>query len=222
MFHGKSAAAMSSLAFAAIASNGCRGDGVIQVGGGNGGSDGGAETAPWPAPPATTTSPPVTVTVPGNPPAPPPMTGAMTASMPSAGIDNGEMPADVRAILQSRCAGCHTYGQADPSGWGSVLDVSRMIDADIIVPGKPNESRLIDRISIVGDMPPTGDRVPSSEVQILRNWIANMTRKTAVFMDDVHVLDAISADQLSLRDRSSDYRYVSFAHFLGEGRSDRE
>ena len=54
----------------------------------------------------------------------------------------------VQALLSSKCAGCHTYGQADPAGWGSVLDVSRMIDSDIVVPGDPNNSRLIDRVAV--------------------------------------------------------------------------
>ncbi|HEY0707436.1 MAG TPA: hypothetical protein VGG33_11600 [Polyangia bacterium] len=217
MFQRKSAAAMSSLALAALASNGCREDGLIQFGR-NGGADGGAATTVPTTPGAT----PMSGAAPGATSAPSPVIGAMAAGMPATGIDTAEMPAEVRTILQSRCAGCHTYGQADPSGWGSILDVSRMIDADIIVPGKPNESRLIDRISVTGDMPPTGDRVPSADVQTLRTWITNMARKPAVFMSDVDVLDAISADQLSLRDRSSDYRYVSFAHFLSEGRSDKE
>ena len=35
------------------------------------------------------------------------------------------------------------------------------------------------------------------------------------------MLDAIAVDQLRLRDRSADYRYVSFAHFVGQGRTRR-
>ena len=57
--------------------------------------------------------------------------------MPAPGVTGEEMPADVQACCGSKCAGCHTYGQADPAGWGSVLDVSRMIDSDIVVPGDP-------------------------------------------------------------------------------------
>ena len=53
---------------------------------------------------------------------------ALGPAMPAPGVTAEEMPADVQALLRSKCAGCHTYGQADPAGWGSVLDVSRMID----------------------------------------------------------------------------------------------
>jgi mono/diheme cytochrome c family protein len=150
--------------------------------------------------------------------------GAMTGmpGAPARGITDSEMPADVLAVLQGRCAGCHTYGQADPAGWGSVLDVSRMIDADIIVPGNPDASRLIDRVAVAGDMPPRGERVPSDDVALLRKWISDMKRNAANPPTDTDILDEIAVDQLRLRDRSSDYRYVSFAHFMGEGRTDKE
>ncbi|HEY0715776.1 MAG TPA: hypothetical protein VGF45_24040, partial [Polyangia bacterium] len=194
---------------------GCREDGLISTGGvgGNGGASAAPATPGGAAPGAPTGA---------GPKVNQPVIGAMANGAPAAGIDNAEMPPEVATILQSRCAGCHTYGQADPSGWGSVLDVSRMIDADVIVPGDPNNSRLIDRISVSGDMPPTGDRVPSPDVQVLRNWITNMKRPAPRPLNDLDVLDALAADQLSLRDRSADYRYVSFAHYVGEGRSEKE
>ena len=125
-------------------------------------------------------------------------------------------------ILAGKCAGCHTYGQADPAGWGSVLDVSRMIDSDIVVPGDAVGSRLIDRVAVVGDMPPKGERLKADEVQTLKDWIQAMRRPPEAILSDTDVLDEISRDQLRLRDRSSDYRYISFAHFVGQGRSEAE
>jgi mono/diheme cytochrome c family protein len=133
-----------------------------------------------------------------------------------------DMTAEAYAVLAARCSGCHTYGQADPAGWGSVLDVSRMIDADIIVPGDPGASRMIDRVAVVGDMPPKGDRLTAAEVTALRGWIQSMRRPPDAILSDTDVLDEISRDQLRLRDRSSDFRYVSFAHYIGAGRSEEE
>src|SRR5688572_3463316 len=168
------------------------------------------------------------VTPAGNPPPPAPAGGPPSTSgpppgmgMPAAGVTNG-MPGDVLALLQGRCAGCHTYGQADPAGWGSVLDLSRMIDADIVVPGDPGASRLIDRVAVAGDMPPKGARLTSEEVQLLKGWISSLRRPADAPRSDTDILDAIAVDQLLLRDRSSDYRYVSFAHLAGEGRSAEE
>jgi mono/diheme cytochrome c family protein len=133
-----------------------------------------------------------------------------------------DMSQEAFAILNSRCAGCHTYGQADPAGWGSVLDVARMIDSDIVVPGDPNASRMIDRVAVVGDMPPKGARLTSAEVDTLKTWIQGLRREPLAILSDEDVLDEISRDQLRLRDRSSDYRYVSFAHYVGQGRSEQE
>ena len=134
----------------------------------------------------------------------------------------GDMPADVLALLSSRCAGCHAYGQSDPAGWGSVLDVSRMIDADIVVPGSPDESRMIDRVAVVGNMPPKGPRLTADEVDLLKGWITGLKRNADQPPSDDDILDMIAADQLALRDRSADFRYLSFAHYVGQGRSGAE
>jgi hypothetical protein len=148
--------------------------------------------------------------------------GALGPAMPAPGVTAEEMPADVTALLSAKCAGCHTYGQADPAGWGSVLDVSRMIDSDVIVAGDPAASRLIDRVAVSGDMPPKGERLKAAEVDMLKKWISGLRRNADQPMSEADVLDAIAVDQLRLRDRSADYRYVSFAHFIGQGRSDVE
>ena len=128
------------------------------------------------------------------------------------------MPDDVAAILANRCASCHTYGQGDLGLWGSVLDLSRLIDAEIVVPGNPNASRLIDRVVVRGDMPPRGDRVPATEVTTLKNWIANLKRPVSSPRSDEDILDAIAGDVLKARSLSSDFRYLSLAHFVDQGR----
>jgi mono/diheme cytochrome c family protein len=129
------------------------------------------------------------------------------------------MPVDVAALLQRRCASCHTYGEADEGGWGSVLDLSRMIDADIVVPGDPDASRLIHRVAVVGDMPRNSNRLGDQEIEALRSWIKELDRpRRKPSFSDSDVLDAISMDQIRLRSRSSDYRYISLAHFVTEGR----
>ena len=194
---------------------GCRSDGLISSGnnpepgaspGGGAVNPGGGATPPAPGGGAT-----------------PPAGQGMPPAKPAPGVaPMTEMPADVMALLQGRCAGCHTYGQADPAGWGSVLDISRMIDSDIVVPGDPNASRLIDRVAVAGDMPPKGDRLKADEVALLKQWITDMRRPADQPMSDDDVLDALAIDQLRLRDRSADYRYISFAHFTGQGRSEAE
>jgi hypothetical protein len=133
-----------------------------------------------------------------------------------------QMPAEVVTILQARCAGCHTYGQADPSGWGSVLDLARMVDSEIVVPGNPGASRLIDRVVVRGDMPPRGERLSAAEVEKLRSWITNLKRPTKAPRTDEDILDLIANDLLKLRGLSADFRYFSLAHFVDQGRSAQE
>ena len=128
------------------------------------------------------------------------------------------MPDEVAAILGKRCASCHTYGQGDLGLWGSVLDLSRLIDAEIVVPGNPGASRMIDRVSVRGDMPPRGDRVPADEVATLKSWITNLRRTVSSPRSDEDILDAIAADVLKARTLSSDFRYFSLAHFIDQGR----
>jgi len=132
------------------------------------------------------------------------------------------MSAEVATILQGRCSGCHTYGQGDVAGWGSAMDLSRLIDADIVVPGDPNNSRMIDRIVVRGDMPPKGDRVPTAEVDKLRSWITSLRRPVVTPRTDLDILDAIAGDVAALRSMSSDFRYFSLAHFIDLGRPDAE
>lgn len=128
------------------------------------------------------------------------------------------MPADVAAILSNRCASCHSYGQGDLGLWGSVLDLSRLIDAEIVVPGNPSASRMIDRVVVRGDMPPRGDRVPATEVAVLKSWITNLKRTVSAPRSDEDILDAIAGDVLKARSLSSDFRYLSLAHFIDQGR----
>jgi mono/diheme cytochrome c family protein len=194
---------------AASAMAGCKADGTISRKSETPGATGDAGMTP-----AATTPPPGAGAM--DPPA------GMGPARPAPGITGPQMPTDVLAILQSRCAGCHTYGQADPAGWGSVLDISRMIASDIVVPGDPGASRLIDRVAVAGDMPPKGERLKADEVALLKQWITELKRPVVQPLSDNDVLDAISVDQLRLRDRSSDYRYVSFAHYLSEGREAEE
>jgi mono/diheme cytochrome c family protein len=197
----------------AVLVGGCRADGTI-----------GARMRPGQAPPPSNTGGPAMAAGMGMSGAGGPMGGAMNpmpGAQPAPGVSAG-MPPDVKALLQGRCAGCHTYGQADPSGWGAALDMSRLANADIVVPGEPESSRLIDRVAVVGNMPPTGPRLSADEVMVLRKWITGMPRPAKAPESDADVLDVIAADQLGIRDRNADYRYVSFAHFVGQDRSAEE
>ena len=84
-----------------------------------------------------------------------------------------DLPAEVRALLQRRCAGCHRAGPDDQGGWGSVLDVRGMIEARVVVPGDPRASSLIGQLT-AGEMPRRGPRLSPREVRLLERWIVEL------------------------------------------------
>ena len=132
------------------------------------------------------------------------------------------MPNAVHSILSSRCGGCHTYGERDPIGWGSVTDLSRMIASDIVVPGDPDKARMWNRVAVRADMPFNGARLTGPEIQVLRAWMGNLNRPAQKPRTHEQLLDLIVADQAKVRAQGNDHRYISFAHFVDERRSPEE
>ena len=80
----------------------------------------------------------------------------------------------VAPILIKRCLPCHN--QELKNGGVSFLDRDSLLTADgrspAIVPGKPEESALVDALRHDGaiQMPP-GPKLPSKEIAILKDWI---------------------------------------------------
>jgi hypothetical protein len=131
------------------------------------------------------------------------------------------MPQAVAQILMAACTECHVYGLRDPAGWGSVMDVSRMIDADIIVPGSLEQSRLWYRVAVRSDMPFNGTRLTPEQKGIIQQWILGMQRPYNRPRSNEEILDVIVQDSRRAGN-NNDFRYLSFAHFVDEGRSKEE
>ena len=79
---------------------------------------------------------------------------------------------DVMPILQSRCISCHGGGQ---SNRGLSFDTYDTLMAGsnnglVIVPGDPNNSRLIQLVQS-GTMPKRGPKLTPDQIQILIDWI---------------------------------------------------
>lgn len=85
---------------------------------------------------------------------------------------------DIRPILQQRCVKCH--GPKKHEG-GLRLDVKKLTmeggdSGKIIITGKPAESDLIHRVTTDDQehrMPPEGKRLTSTQVDLLKRWIAD-------------------------------------------------
>jgi WD40 repeat protein len=85
---------------------------------------------------------------------------------------------DVAPILKENCFGCHDAkkrkGKFDMSTYESLRKGSG--NDDVIVPGKPDESRIVDRLTASDNsrMPPkeAGDPLPKAKVALIEKWIA--------------------------------------------------
>ena len=82
--------------------------------------------------------------------------------------------AEILPILQTRCLGCHSRkvrsgGLSLESRKDALAGGSR---GSAIVPGEPENSRLIQVLSYRGELKmPLGGKLPDSEIEVLRRWV---------------------------------------------------
>ena len=80
---------------------------------------------------------------------------------------------DVAPILAANCLRCH--GSDSSEGDLSLSNANGMREAGIVVPGKPDESRLLIVVQADGDQPPVmpkeGTPLTAAEIDVLRRWI---------------------------------------------------
>ena len=79
---------------------------------------------------------------------------------------------DVRPILESRCSNCHmgefTSAELHMDTYESLMAGSE--NGPVIVPGDPNASLLVEKIS-KGEMPERGPRLTPVQIQVIVDWI---------------------------------------------------
>ncbi len=100
---------------------------------------------------------------------------AVAGPAPAADPPKPDFNRDVRPILADRCFKCH--GPATQKGKVRLDSLQHATKKDAVVPGKPAESLLIQRVTAEADedrMPPpeTGPRLTAGQVDVLRRWIA--------------------------------------------------
>lgn len=84
---------------------------------------------------------------------------------------------EARAVLKQHCFRCH-HGQGSEGGEFDVLQTEHLLSPEywepaLVVPGKPNASYLMERVT-KNQMPPRNirQRLTPAEQETLRNWIA--------------------------------------------------
>jgi cytochrome c5 len=80
-------------------------------------------------------------------------------------------------ILDAKCVTCHNHGWDNGPGkpktaWGD--DVPRLIKEGLVVPGKPDESKIYKVISVRAGHPGKGNKLTptAAEVAAIHDWIA--------------------------------------------------
>jgi WD40 repeat protein/mono/diheme cytochrome c family protein len=139
------------------------------------------------------------------------------------------LPGRAQAILRARCYRCHGQEGAAKGGFGYVLDRDRLVARGKVVPGKPDDSELYQRIHD-GDMPPVKyPRPGKEELQVLRQWIeagAPVTPSSSaprVFVTDGEVLHLVLVDlQATAPPVRRFVRYLTLSHLANAGRPDEE
>lgn len=84
---------------------------------------------------------------------------------------------DIRPILQANCTGCHQPAKA--KGDYVMTDFARLLaggeEGPAVIPGNPGESNLLALATPVdgkAEMPPKGDPLHATQLDLIRRWIA--------------------------------------------------
>jgi hypothetical protein len=97
------------------------------------------------------------------------------------GAAKADVARQATALLDTKCFGCHNHGwHAEGSGpmnrssWGQ--DVPRMVKEGLIVPGKPDESKLNKIVgSLTHPKSVPAKRPTAEEAKVFAEWIAKGT-----------------------------------------------
>jgi serine/threonine protein kinase len=145
-------------------------------------------------------------------------------------LGNEELAHQVRDKLAMYCYRCHGENGAMEGGFNYLMDRERLITRKKIVPGKPQESRLLQRI-VEGEMPPQEEtkRPGDSDIALLRRWIEagapdfKPPPEQQRFLAHAGVIRSIRADLEKCPERDRPFvRYFTFTHLYNAGLSEDE
>ncbi|HEY7153570.1 MAG TPA: WD40 repeat domain-containing protein [Gemmataceae bacterium] len=131
-----------------------------------------------------------------------------------------------QTILRIHCAACHGPGGTGKGGFDYLLDRDRLVARSQVVPGKPEESPLLQRIE-QGEMPPgKRPRLRDEERAALRRWIDAGAPPFAPapprsLVTETLLLRAVLSDLRAMEPRGRRFaRYLTLAHLANAGASE--
>jgi WD40 repeat protein len=146
------------------------------------------------------------------------------------GAEESELAGRAMTILKANCARCHGPEGAAKGGFSEILNRDLLVARQRIVPGKPDESKLYQRVW-KGEMPPPNQktRPSSTEVAILKHWIEagapgwSPPSAPRTFLSDTAITRLILADQQQFPARQRRFlRYLTLTHLYNAGRPEAE
>ena len=88
-------------------------------------------------------------------------------------VQNVNFVKDVAPILSEHCIRCYYPG--NEKGDLSLATAETLLERDYLVPGKPDESYLVELITTddngKAQMPQEGPALPAKQVELVRSWI---------------------------------------------------
>jgi mono/diheme cytochrome c family protein len=139
-----------------------------------------------------------------------------------------DLPARAQTVLRTHCAACHGPGGTGKGGFNYLLDRDRLLARHQVVPGKADDSPLIQRIE-QGEMPPGKRPRPSADdLAILRRWIDGgappfQPIPTHSLVTEALRVRAVLADLQALDPRQRRFmRYLTLAHLANAGLPEEE
>ncbi|HEY7423356.1 MAG TPA: protein kinase [Gemmataceae bacterium] len=158
-------------------------------------------------------------------PAPPP------PAPPAVDAGKEALARQVRDKLTTYCYRCHGENGAMEGGFNYLMDRRQLIAHKKIVPGKPEWSRLLQRI-VEGEMPPEDEtkRPNEADIALLRRWIEAgapdfnpPSSEKRDFLAHADVIRSIRADLEKRPERDRPYlRYFTLTHLHNAGLSEDE
>ena len=102
------------------------------------------------------------------------LTGLCIAQLNAADADELQFESDIRPLLKVYCLDCH--GAVKEKKGGLDLRLRRLMaqggdSGPAILPGNPEQSRLVERLRL-GEMPPGDTKMPPESIAVIARWIA--------------------------------------------------
>lgn len=164
----------------------------------------------------------------------------LIAATAAAGAEPAEQAAaeTARAVLKTYCYRCHGQDGRNEGGLNVVTDLRKLVESKRVVPGQPDQSKLLRRV-VTGDMPPEVDfedqsenppalpKPGAKEIAALRAWIKAGAPDSALpprarpFLSDLDMLKFMLDDLKKTPARSRRFiRYFTLTHLENAGYND--